>query len=323
MKTKPNNNANAGGYVKFWRAVLNVDGIGNNAPAVALYVRLLVRANITPDTFEGISIERGQLATGIRSLAEQSGLTERATRTALQTLENAGLIKRVPARRGMFSVVTCCNYDDCPILSEQANAGDTPNDTPNDTPTDTATTHQNTPANNYNSIDCGDVFGTGDTPTAADVTHQTTHKATTSKEIKEIQETCICINTDFENLQNWIRKNAPTIKEIPQQLTPAQFDTLTGDGYTFEQIRDVIAEIANYNGAGRRYRSVYLTARNWLKRDRERATESGTPATRSATRSRSTDATPSHGLHRNPNRGDFDATHNTGGILRKPANRGK
>lgn len=323
MKTKINNNANAGGFFKFWRAVLRVDTIGKNAPAVLLYAHLLAGANLTRHTFEGISIERGQLATGIRSLVEQTGLTERATRTALQTLENAGLIKRVPARRGMFSVVTCCNYDDCPILSEQANAGDTPNDTPNDTPTDTTTTHQNTPANNYNSIDCGDVFGTGDTPTAADVTHQTTHKATTSKEIKEIQETCICINTDFENLQNWIRENAPTVAALPRQLTPAQFDTLTGDGYTFEQIRDVIAEIENYRETPRRYTSVYLTLRNWLKRDRERATESGTPATRSATRSRSTNATPSHGLHRNPNRGDFDATHNTGGILRKPANRGK
>lgn len=317
MKTKPNNNANAGGYVKFWRAVLNVDGIGNNAPAVALYVRLLVRANITPDTFEGISIERGQLATGIRSLAEQSGLTERATRTALQTLENAGLIKRVTSRRGMFSVVTCCNYDDCPILSEQANAGDTPNDTPNDTPTNAATTHQNTPANNYNSTDCGDVFGTGDTPTAADVTHQTTHKATTSKEIKEIQETCICINTDFENLQNWIRENAPTVAALPRQLTPAQFGTLTGDGYTFEQIRDVIAEIDNYRDTPHRYTSVFATARNWLKRDRERATESGTPATRSATRSHLTDATPSRGVNRQ------QVGDRCGGVLHKNPNRGK
>lgn len=306
MKTKLNNNAR--GFVKMWRCAEPVLMADNNA--LRIYVYLLFRANIERGHVEGVCIERGQLATSIAKISQNTGISPQTARTTLRKLEDVGLIRRNQARSGLFSVVTCCEFD-------------SNNDSNNDSNTrETAQlTNPERKLNNCISNDCQTNNGATNKPETAQLTNPLTINPTTNKEIKENQETCICINTDFKNLQNWIRENASTIKEIPQQLTPAQFDTLTGDGYTFEQIRDVIAEIANYNGG--RYRSVYLTARNWLKRNRDRATESGTPATRSATRSRSTGATPSHGLHRNPNRGDFDATHNTGGILRKPANRGK
>lgn len=75
----------------------------------ALFIHLLLMANIKPNMFMGVQIGRGELATSYKSLSEQTGLTYKQVRTALEHLKWTGeaAVKKHPK----FSVISIVNYD--------------------------------------------------------------------------------------------------------------------------------------------------------------------------------------------------------------------
>ena len=93
--------------------------------SLALFVHLLTRANREPKEWGGIMIQRGQLATSRRHLAETTGIPEQRIRTALDKLTREGLTQYLThgltsaRRQGAtselthgFTLVTICNFDD-------------------------------------------------------------------------------------------------------------------------------------------------------------------------------------------------------------------
>ena len=74
-----------------------------------VFIHLLLNANIKKNGFEGIDIQRGQLATSYPSIAEKSGLSVQQARTAVKHLKLTGelTVKAYPK----FSLVTVLNYD--------------------------------------------------------------------------------------------------------------------------------------------------------------------------------------------------------------------
>lgn len=79
----------------------------NNTKAVFLH--LLLKANIKPNYFMGVMIQRGEVATSYNSLAEETGLTVKNARTAIEHLKSTGEL--AIKRHSKFSVISIVNYD--------------------------------------------------------------------------------------------------------------------------------------------------------------------------------------------------------------------
>lgn len=73
-----------------------------------LFVNLIMMANCAPVEWKGIKIERGQLVTGRKALAEQTGLSEQSIRTALNHLKSTGEITIESTNK--YSLITLVNY---------------------------------------------------------------------------------------------------------------------------------------------------------------------------------------------------------------------
>lgn len=96
-----------------------------------LFVNLLLMANWTDSVWQGMTIERGQLVTGRKALAAQTGLSEQTVRTSLNHLKSTGEI--TIASTNKFSVITIANYGKFQDISEMLTSTSTNNPT-NDQP---------------------------------------------------------------------------------------------------------------------------------------------------------------------------------------------
>lgn len=73
-----------------------------------LFVNLLLMANWTDSEWQGMTIKRGQLVTGRKALAAQTGLSERQIRTALDHLKSTNELTIKSTNK--FSLITIVNY---------------------------------------------------------------------------------------------------------------------------------------------------------------------------------------------------------------------
>ena len=73
-----------------------------------LFVNLLLMANWTDSDWQGMTIKRGQLITGRKALAAQTGLSERQIRTALDHLKSTNELTIKSTNK--FSLITIVNY---------------------------------------------------------------------------------------------------------------------------------------------------------------------------------------------------------------------
>lgn len=56
------------------------------------------------------------------------------------------------------------------------------------------------------------------------------------------------------------------------RISEKEVSKLLDDGFTMQQVDDILDSIQNFKG-NKKYTSLYLTARKWLKRDREETTK--------------------------------------------------
>lgn len=97
------------GHIKLHRKIMKW-GWYSHPPTLCLFIHLLLKANWQEEEWRGISLKRGQLVTGRKSLAEQTGLTERQIRTALKNLKNTGEVTIKVSNK--FSILTIVKYED-------------------------------------------------------------------------------------------------------------------------------------------------------------------------------------------------------------------
>lgn len=95
-------------YIKLDRNIMSW-GWYKDPSTFKLWVHLLLAANINDHVFMGVEVHRGELASSYKSLAEQTGLSERSVRTAINHLKSTGelTVKRHPK----FSVFSMPRYD--------------------------------------------------------------------------------------------------------------------------------------------------------------------------------------------------------------------
>ena len=79
-----------------------------DVPTKTLFLHLLLTANYKPKQWQGLTIKRGELITSVSSLAEQTGLTVKQIRRALNNLELTKEIECV--RTNKYTLVKVHNY---------------------------------------------------------------------------------------------------------------------------------------------------------------------------------------------------------------------
>lgn len=85
----------------------NINGKPNSA-AFNVYVYLLMLAQYESNTVNGISLQCGQALTSVRRLSADTGLTERAIRTAIKNLIENGYIEQHSTNH--YTIFTLCHY---------------------------------------------------------------------------------------------------------------------------------------------------------------------------------------------------------------------
>lgn len=106
------------GWVKIHRKLKQWEWYGS-PNHVALFVELLISANFHDSSFRGQSICRGELLTGRKKLAEETGLSEQSVRTVLRDLQSTNEITIKSMTK--FSIISIVNYEDYQDANQQTN----------------------------------------------------------------------------------------------------------------------------------------------------------------------------------------------------------
>ena len=96
------------GWIKIHRRLLDWEWYDDNN-VVRVFLHLLLTANFETKRWRGIVIERGQLIISINELANETNLTPKQTRTALDKLKSTNEIDTKGANK--YTLITICKYD--------------------------------------------------------------------------------------------------------------------------------------------------------------------------------------------------------------------
>ena len=118
------------GHIKLDRRILKWEWY-SDANTCRLFIHLLLTANHKEGRWQGYTIGRGQLITGLLKLNEDTGLTIRELRTSFDKLKKTGELTIKTTNK--FRLVTICKYDTYQSIKNE-------NDKQNDNLIDSQTT---------------------------------------------------------------------------------------------------------------------------------------------------------------------------------------
>lgn len=96
------------GWIKIYRKIMNWEWF-DVPEMVALWVHLLINANLEAKVWHGIDIPRGSFVTSRKALAEESGLSEQQIRTCLARMTETNEITIKSTNK--YTLVTINNFD--------------------------------------------------------------------------------------------------------------------------------------------------------------------------------------------------------------------
>lgn len=96
------------GYIKLYRKMEKWEWY-TDPNTKALFLDLILEANIRDRRFRNKEIKRGQVITSLERMSKRNGLTIRQTRTALEHLISSGDIDKQTTNR--YSIITVLNYE--------------------------------------------------------------------------------------------------------------------------------------------------------------------------------------------------------------------
>lgn len=97
-----------GGWIRLHRKITEWEWY-RDGNTFRLFIHLLLTANHRPQRWQGITVRRGQVITGRKSLSEQTGLSQQSVRTSLSKLKSTNEITVESTSK--FSIITVCNYE--------------------------------------------------------------------------------------------------------------------------------------------------------------------------------------------------------------------
>lgn len=229
------------GWIKLHRQLIGWEWY-SDSHTLHIFIHCILKANIEPGRFKGVEIPRGSFFTSILKISAETGVSIKAVRLSLNKLKKTGEISFTGASDG--TMVTVCNYE-----RYQAN--------------DTSEGQTKGVTRGKQRANEGSSKGT-------------TIKEYNNKEEEELKnkETNInvCEHTPeeiaiFQKWISWIKENAPDINKLSEPLTIDQLLKLR-ESESVEMIQAVMMQMHNYK-ALKKYKSTYLTLKNWIKREKE------------------------------------------------------
>ena len=97
------------GFIVLHRKIIKWEWYTDNN-VFKLFLHLLLKANHEDKYWRGILVKRGQLITSIKHLSEETGLTIKQVRTALDKLKSTGEV--VSKGQSRYTLVTIKKYSD-------------------------------------------------------------------------------------------------------------------------------------------------------------------------------------------------------------------
>jgi regulator of replication initiation timing len=96
------------GWIKLHRKLIDWEWY-KDVNTFKLFIHILLKANIEPKHWQGHLIKRGQILTSIKSLSNETGLTEKQVRTALNKLEKTKEVGKQTTSQN--TTLTMINYE--------------------------------------------------------------------------------------------------------------------------------------------------------------------------------------------------------------------
>lgn len=96
------------GYIKLYRQMLKWEWYGD-LNTKTLFIHCLLRANHEDKKWRGVLIKKGQFATSLAHLSQETGLSPRQIRTSLEKLKKTKNLTNL--RQGNFTVITVLEWD--------------------------------------------------------------------------------------------------------------------------------------------------------------------------------------------------------------------
>ena len=138
-------------FIKLDRNILRW-GWYKNPNTFRVFLHLLLTANISDKSFEGITVERGQTVTSYEKISDALDLSVQQVRTAISHLKSTGEITAV--QHPKFQLITVVNYNEyqgTPTFSQTDNYQTIANPpTGYQQPFNTQSTFNQQESNNYN-----------------------------------------------------------------------------------------------------------------------------------------------------------------------------
>lgn len=112
-----------GNYIKLYRSFLEWEWYRNINTKI-LFLHMLLRANWKEGKFEGKVIPRGSFVSSIPSLSQETDLTQREVRTAIEHLKSTGeLTVKSYSRYSVFIVNNYCQYQTIDTQNDRQTTG--------------------------------------------------------------------------------------------------------------------------------------------------------------------------------------------------------
>ena len=116
------------GWIKIHRKLLEWEW-ADDPNMVALWIHLLLNANLTDKKYRGKTIPRGSFKTSLNELSAETGLSKQKLRTCLERLKSTQEITQQTTHE--YSIITICKFDTYQLYNNTTN-----------TPTNTRATHE-------------------------------------------------------------------------------------------------------------------------------------------------------------------------------------
>lgn len=102
-----------GGYIKLYRKMMDWEWYADSNTK-CVFLHLLLSAQYEPCRYKGIQLEAGQVITSVHDISEQTGVSVRSVRTAIEHLKSTSEVTSELTRVGCsnLSVFTIKNYAD-------------------------------------------------------------------------------------------------------------------------------------------------------------------------------------------------------------------
>lgn len=304
------------GWISLHRKTIQTDWY-TNIPAKVLAVHLLLRVNETPETWHGVTIERGSFVTSRAHLSEETGLSQQQIRTALRVLTESGFCTVTATKQS--SIITVCKFDEyqTPTRRRRSTNDSTNKSTKESTNDGTGEIPEQTAAESG-------FFETENESSTNVSTRKSTQNATTNNKDNNINISVVNDNKGENQDLKFI-----SISEIPQLLDDDEYlsSVAFGKYVTPEHVRELIPEFVNQLVASGETRKEVADAKkhfnNWIRKraEMERAARMITNAQANINAKNGNNDNQS-GNARRPRR-DSGKSDSTGGKLHKPTNRGK